>query len=185
METPSTLDWDEILKRLQADRRDAHAWESLFDRGWPLVLATVARQSGAADSRSEDIAQEVFIRILKYCPFSQLVNAGSLRSYLTETARNTARDSRWSRAANPSTVSPMDADAIPDNAPSVELVAMARELLDQGILSRLNVPDRQIVEGLLDHRTLGEISRLTGLSYSAVGVRVHRLREEIRKSFGN
>lgn len=178
------MNWDEILTRLQDDRNNESAWSSLFDRGWPIAVATAARQLGNKRERLDEVAQESLVRLLKYCRFERLIDGASLQSYLKETVRNVARDFGRSLAQGPERQLIDVDDVVDKRAATGEMNAVAREFLQHSSLRGLDKIDRLIVDGLMAGQSRFELQNATGLNYSALNVRIHRLRKALRKLAG-
>ena len=65
-------------------------------------------------------------------------------------------------------------------ATTPEDIVQTLEVLNKGILAKLDNNDQALVKLLLDGYTLREIAQQLEIDYSTAGVRVHRLRERLR-----
>ena len=146
----------------------------LFDR-YQIPLFNFFLRLSSDRQASEDMVQEVFVRILKY---RQSFRPGAtFRSWLYQVARNVRHDAR----PRLSTVPPVEAES-PAIEPAAEsahdtallqraLMALPEEKREVLILSRL--------EGL-NHR---EIAEALGCQPGAAKVRIHRALKELRQQF--
>lgn len=184
MTTPtSTL--ESIVKRLSADPTDEVAWAELYRQLWPFVFAVAYRRLRGTRALAEDAAQEVFLRLVRARPFSSLADEHALRAYVWRVAENTATD-YLRRALERQAVEPALEDFgegqidVPAPATEREGTLELRDLLEEA-RHALPLVDQQILTLVIEGRDLSEIARATGLSYTNVGVRLHRLRKRLRK----
>src|SRR5436309_16103131 len=77
-----------ILLRLAEARDDGDAWTALYTRFRPFVYALAYRRTSGSQDLAKDAAQEVFFRLIKYCPFRKLTDADDFRTYLAIVTRN-------------------------------------------------------------------------------------------------
>jgi RNA polymerase sigma factor (sigma-70 family) len=171
----------ELLARLAAAPEDREAWDELYRNMWPFVFATNYRLLRGQREPAEDISQEVFLRLQRYCPFAKLQDAEKFRHYLYAMCRNTCY-SYYKQLTKLSEISlgqllEQQADD-PDMMQQVESDELLRDLASQ-----LGREDRRLLRLLTSGYSLSEISGMTGLSYSSVGVRVYRLRRRLRQYF--
>jgi RNA polymerase sigma factor (sigma-70 family) len=145
---------------------------------WGFVLAIVTRTLGSESP--EDTAQEVFVRVARYCPFPRLQTGDAFRAYLWKVAKNECYTwLRRNRRAVPiaeqlNEGSPLESCDDPGaDFEWRELYEWATEELD-GV-------DREILR-LTDEGFSGdEIAKHLGLSSGNVAVRRHRARDIVRK----
>lgn len=172
-----------ILATLNASPQDRAAWELLYVNIWPYVYGIVYSFLHGRKELAEDVTQKVFIRLIQYCPFSEIKHPPVFRSYVAITARNVARDA-IRRLLGAKEVS---IEALPNMqdfqeagmGPSVD-EADLRYTLDQ-LLSDLSPQDVQLLRLHLEGSRLSEIAEKAGISYSNVAVRLHRLKKRLRE----
>jgi RNA polymerase sigma factor (sigma-70 family) len=172
------LSLETTLSKLSKDSRDGDAWTELFEAVSPFVLSVCHRTIGNQYDFAEDAAQEVFVRLARYCPFDRMNSTQQFYSYLRKLIRSVCSD-MWARY--PPKELPMD-DTIPEpEAPDAD-EALARiikeERLEQA-LSALSSDDQQLATLILEGYSLDEIKVILGVSYSTAGVRLHRLQKRI------
>ena len=182
MRTGETPDLGAILDRLAHSRGDEEAWELLYRRFWPLVMAVTYRILGGRRDLAADASQEVFLRLLRYCKFDQFRDPDAFKAYLYVICRNVALDFLSQLARTPEVLTPEPHAESPDShveTVTPELIAVLRQQLRE-LLSELNEPDRHIVQLLMEGFSIAEIATQTGMTYSTVATRLHRLRRRVR-----
>jgi RNA polymerase sigma factor (sigma-70 family) len=176
IESSSSL--TELLERLAGSPDDEDAWTGLYERLWPYVFAINYRLVRARHDVAEDLSQEVFLRLRRYCPFARLQNAEELKAYVAAMCRNVVRSSLKTAHHRevPLEEVPPEALVSPDVgvARRVEADDLVRELSAQ-----LGPEDRRLLRLILEDHGIKEIARRSGLSYSAAGVRAFRLRRKL------
>lgn len=176
IESSSSL--TELLERLARSPDDEDAWTELYERLWPYVFAVNYRLVRARHDVAEDLSQEVFLRLRRYCPFARLRDAEELKAYVAAMCRNVVHS--FLKAARHREVSleevPLEVLASPDAelVRRVEADDLVRELSAQ-----LGPEDRRLLRLILEGYGIKEIARRSGLGYSAAGVRVFRLRRKL------
>lgn len=171
------------LGRLRQSPSDDAAWRSIYRRLWPFVVAIAysrVRDKGTA----EDIAQDVFVRIARLRPYNRVDGPEQFRAYVWRMAVNVANS--YARSARRRERSlkelwnwggrdpPVVAAASDDRLVFKELLGLARDTIEP--------QDHRLLELLLEGRPLADVASELGLTYSAAGVRLHRLRQKLRKS---
>jgi RNA polymerase sigma factor (sigma-70 family) len=166
-------DCDLTLKRLKSDPSDADAWATLYKQHWAFVFAVAYRRCRGAREMAEDVAQEVFVRLLHARPFARLQDSSALRGYLFVTAQNTAAK-RMSQFLSRNEAPLAETFDLPDSSSIEErtVIESARQ--------RLSLVDQQILSLVVSGMGLREIAEKVGLSYANTAVRLHRLRKQLR-----
>lgn len=172
-----------VLARLAHSRADEDAWRVLYRQMRPFVYAAIYRRVGSSREPAEDGCQEVFIRLVRSCPFERLLDSDAFRRYVWRVADNVARD-QARRAAR--------LNAVEVSMPEVETSDLGiqssarigedldtRELL-RHVVNIVGSADRKILWLTLQGKNLSEIAKSEGLSYSSAAVRLHRLRKRLR-----
>ncbi len=144
------------------------AFSDIYRRHWADVLRFSLYLCGN-HAEAEDLTSEAFLRAWTS---TTPVLAGTVRAYLFAIVRNLCRD-RWRRrTAN----EPLN-DSLPAPSPCPHAAAEIRSELDCTLtaLQRLPEPDREILAMAL-LMPYEQIAAATGLSVSAIKVRIHRAR---------
>jgi RNA polymerase sigma factor (sigma-70 family) len=155
------------------------AWEVFVRRYSGLIVAAV-RAVASASGETEDLAQEVFLRLCKddfrllrsYDP----ARAG-LSTWITIVARSTARDAVRRRRAESVPI-----DAVPEAQLAIDPVEPTTKLkLPQALLSPRQ---REILAMLYDHEMdVGEIARVLGIDRQTVRSAHHKAMLKLRAHF--
>lgn len=170
------------LGRLRQSPSDDGAWRSIYRRLWPFVLA-VAYRRVKDNGIAQDIAQDVFVRIARLRPYDRIKDPEQFRAYVWRMAVNVAnsyaRSARrrerglnalWDWSGREPWVAPASSD---DRLVFEELLRLAHDTVEP--------QDRKLLGLLLEGRPLADVASELGLTYSAAGVRLHRLRQRLRK----
>jgi RNA polymerase sigma-70 factor (ECF subfamily) len=165
----------------RADRGDARAWEDLFDRHYEGVYRLAYRCCGVREE-AEDIAQEVFVKLLR--KLGSFRGRSAFRTWLYRITVNTARDALRSRSKALAREEPIDAEGggpEPDCPPRDVLAAVRI----QGAVDRLPEGQREafalvLGEGL-SHR---EAAEALGCMEATVSWRIFQAVRRLRDSLG-
>lgn len=169
---------DELLSRCL--RGDQDAWCEFVDRYDRVIYAAVRRalERGGAVERAPDIAQDVFVRLVRD-DFRLLrlfdPAKASLATYLTVIAVSTTRDTLRRRQL---TTTPLD--------PQRDLTAVADQRdSDIEIPLELLSPRQQLVLTLLFDRQLhvSQIAQILGITTQSVRSTKHKAISRLRKYF--
>jgi RNA polymerase sigma factor (sigma-70 family) len=180
---------NDALHCLQKEPNDQEAWRELFKATWPFVLTVSFRLTQGDKELAKDLAQEVFLRIHKYCNFKNFKEikdvpvSKAFRGYLWSTCHNVAR-SHFTRTSQKSFISLEDLSGeSPDLAisPLSSEIGLEMENLIERAIGTLDQKDKRLVELMVWGFTLQEISEITGLTYENVAVRTHRLRKKLKE----
>jgi RNA polymerase sigma factor (sigma-70 family) len=172
-----------ILQRLAVSTDDLAAWEGLYDTTWSFVYASCFRLVRGQGQVAEDLAQEVFLRLARYCSFSRLTDPRRFRAYLWKICYHTALSYLHTAARraevsfeelSPETLANLSGDS------ELEQWIAADEALREA-LSRLSSQDQALTRLVMRGETLSEIATQLKISYSNAGVRVLRLRRKLRR----
>jgi RNA polymerase sigma factor (sigma-70 family) len=177
---PARGQLESLLAELSTNRQTREAWESLFQMLWPRVKATTYRALSGRMDLAEDAAQEVFVRLLRYCDFGKFPDAASFLAYLHTVSRNSANDVRREAAWQTVDISEREAElrrTFP--VQSSEQRAATAELFAR-VWQTLSEEERVVASRTADGHSMGEIAQELGLTANAVSVRWFRLRSRIR-----
>jgi len=172
---------EETLARLSASPGDEAAWSDLYLGLWPFVLARIARHLRGYSPHTEDLAQEVFIRLAHYRPFDRLTDPGDFRAYLAVMCRNVT-SSHVKKLLHAPALHSLD-DSLVEMLPARDATDVATvegdlwKTLDEGLSEK----DRKLLRWLLAGFDTEEIARHLGASYGTTAVRMFRLRRRLRR----
>lgn len=182
---PGPVPLEVLVARLASSPADEEAWRALYRQMWPFVFAVVYRRLRGTEALAEDASQEVFLRLVRARPFRRLRDPDAFRSYVWRVADNVARTyGRRARARHATEVTTPQADV---GARDVQRVDRVEEELDAAELLRRMVGDieprdRELLRLVVEGQSLPNIAKATGLTYGNAAVRLHRLRQRLRKS---
>jgi RNA polymerase sigma-70 factor (ECF subfamily) len=171
-------DETEIMRCVQQGRGDLVGL--LFDRHHGPVYGFFVNLT--RDSHlSEDLTQEVFLRVLRYA--GSFKDGAPFRPWLYRIARNVVQD-HWSRQRP--TADLRGLEILPDTHPTAQELALTASdhARLQRALDRLPAEKRELL--LLSRNeafTSQDLAGLFGCSPSAVKVRVHRALKDLRDAF--
>lgn len=167
----------EILERLMHNRQDEAAWEDLYRKLWPYVMASMYRGLGGNRTLAEEAAQDVMFRILRHAD----INTNPLRflAYVRSICTSVLSDQfrRLRREPLPG-ADPLA--LIPDSAPTAEEVAIRRDQIDLA-LSVLPDDERAVAEYLLRGLKPAEIAESMSSDVQAIYQTIERLKRSMRK----
>ena len=153
--------WDDVQAIARIAAGDAAGLEALYDRYSTLVYSLalrIVRNTGDA----EDITQEVFAQLWAHASRFD-PSRGAVGAWLSVIARSRALDRLRRQAGARSTTGPEALTAIPDPAPSVEVVAASAEQVAAAREALAVLPSEQ--------RTALELAYYEGLTQAEIAER--------------
>jgi RNA polymerase sigma factor (sigma-70 family) len=184
MEPTVRLPMADLLQRLARSPEDQHAWTALYHQLWPFVFAINYRLLRGRRELAEDLSQDVFLRLQRYCPFERLKKTEDFKAYVAVVCRNTCRNVLRSARHE----LPLDEICDPDTLELPAAFDMAKQVeaddLLRDLIGCLGPEDRNLLRLILHGYGVWEIAERSGLGYSAAGVRVFRLRRKLAGVLG-
>ncbi len=172
------------IGRLAEDRTDEAAWRVVIGRIGPRVLLS-ARSWGRLDKQaSDDVLQEVCVRLVKYCHFS-LFEADPVRfhryvSRVTRSVMQTTWRRERSAAENEEEFSRTQWQREGGNVLQDE--SIMNELLSK-LLDVLSADELRLVREVATGTSHKRIASALAISPGALAVRLFRIRRKLRKWF--
>ncbi len=176
MNDSSRLQLENALKSLSVNRTDEDAWRVLYEQTRSPAVDAAKRVLRDQDELADDVAQEAYLRIFRYCKFADLQEVDAFLRYLRAVCRNAALDMLKS-VGQSSEQGELADSRVSEETP--EDVVIAQEILDE-FMNQLDQSDREMLHLSMEGYDLAEIADRLGLSYSNAGVRLHRSRERLR-----
>ena len=171
---------DELMQRVRDG--DAAPLGVLFERYQVPLYNFFLRLTGRT-AVSEDLVQEVFLRVLKYRHTYR--GQSQFRTWLYQIARN-ARADHYRKRWRETELDDEKGRAVPSNDPSIHDVlegSQQAELIRQA-LQRLPEDKREVlVLSRYQDLRYEDIGRLLGCTEGTVKVRVHRAMKELRTAY--
>jgi len=150
-------------------------WTEWYKLVYPKLYYAAFRLANGNVVAAQDLAQESLARFLDYRAIERVTDDRHAVSFLIKTCRNLAIDlSARARDIPLQELGEMDAIEIPDPQPKIDLDRMLQTLEPQ---------DRELMQWALEGVSLSDMARRMGSTYTAVGVRLHRIRQGLKKSF--
>jgi RNA polymerase sigma factor (sigma-70 family) len=158
-----------------------HAFDQLYRRHWREVYRFSLRYGGGDPSWAEDIAHDVFVKLLENLP--QLERPADVRAWLYRVTANIAitklrRERSWVGRLSMAWRALQTTSAV-----SPEVLALRHEKAAEALnmLRRLPAQERMVAcMKLLDHRTQKEIAEVLGLSEGYVSKLLSRALTRVR-----
>ena len=170
--TQSTMEAPTSARNESASPPFEQVYRVHFDFTWRLL-----RGMGVAESAMEDVAQEVFLVVLRR--LHEFDGKGSIRGWITQIAIRSASNHRRSRRRK-------GADPLPDQVtapgPSPAELAGHRRAIDRAlaIMDALDEPLRVVlVLSHLEQMTAPEIAQLLDIKVNTVSSRLRRARQKL------
>lgn len=166
----------DLIQRLRQRPDNERLWEAWHKSTYPKLYFAAFRLANGNADLARDLTQETFTRFLEYRAIARVENELHAIAYLIKTCRNLAID----RNAHAKTV-PLEGLAELEAIPAPEQSAESSVDLERAV-DELDAADRALVQWMRDGLGVGEIAAKLGISYTAAGVRVHRLKKRLRKA---
>jgi RNA polymerase sigma factor (sigma-70 family) len=182
MATVTKEQLSQALQDLAMRRDDPRAWEIVITGSWATALAVAHRVLRGQLEPAQDVAQEVFRRIVQYCNFQELQDGDAFLAYVRAVSLNAARDAlrRLVPRAAEVPLEELETGRTPRSGPETPDEILLAQQLREELLAQLDPTDQQLLQLLIEGYSLGEIATRLRLSYSNAGVRLYRLREFLR-----
>lgn len=176
-------EWEQWLGSIEddlsrgVDARDNASWKPLSDRVSQLASAMLLRED-VWSLDADDLAQEVVLRLLSVATLRRLRASRSPEGYVVVMIRNRIRDEfriGWSRAGGEK-VSGGAVSGLPDEELSLE-----REIALERVLNDLAQDEWELIRlRFWEDRSISDVARSIGTTYSAASVRLFRLLKKLR-----
>ena len=175
---------ERALQRLAEERHDERSWTILYARFRPFIYAIAFRRSGASREFASEVVQEVFFRLVQYCPFKKLTTTQEFRSYLGVVTSNVIAALRRREQSTAHLKRLSDTNSIDLSEPMLNGAGETLELrqLLELALKELPARERTLVSLNLEGYSLREISKQLGISTGSAAVSLHRARVKLRRN---
>lgn len=149
-------------------------WAQWYRAMYPKLYYAAYRLTRGNTETAGDLTQATFERFIKYRAIDRIASDRHAIAFLVTTCRHLAFDHGASARQIP-------LDDI-NEALDVPTESSTEDTLDlDRILRQLDPEDRQLMEWARDGVVISEIATKLGITYTAAGVRLHRLRKRIRE----
>ncbi len=161
--------------------------EQLYRQAGEQFAPALARLANAVERNAEkarDLEQDIHCAL--WTSLARFKGQSSLKTWVYRVAHNVAADHVTKSARGPKKVPLEEIDALPSSANAETDAAEALVMAQVAELIRQLPPlDAQVIVLWLEGETGADIADITGLSSSAVGVRVHRIKALLADHFSS
>jgi RNA polymerase sigma factor (sigma-70 family) len=166
---------DDLIRKLRSAPGNEKLWAAWYKAAYPRVYFAAHRISNGRADLARELAQETFSRFIEYRALERVIDESSALAHLLVTCRNLAID----RNRDVSLISL-------EGLEEAQSIAAADVPLDRAMdveraVQELSADDQKLVQWMRDGLSVSEIARRLQVTYSAAGVRVHRLRKRLRE----
>lgn len=159
----------------------------LYEKAGAQFAATLARLARAVERDAEkarDLEQEIHAAL--WSSFARFEEQCELKTWVYRVAHNVAATHVNTAAKGPKRVPLEEIGELPSPANPERQAGTALVLQQvQTLIRQLPFPDSQVMLLWLEGESTKAIAEVTGLSPSAVGVRVHRIKKLLAAHFDN
>jgi RNA polymerase sigma-70 factor, ECF subfamily len=171
------------VRRTQGDVNQDSLYEQTAD-SYGASLDRLARAYELDADMRRDLLQEIHFQLWR--SFAHFDGRCSLRTWVYRVAHNVATGHIIRRRRiKDKLVSIETIEAIPNSTNQTELAATQAEALDRlsMLIQRLKPLDRQIIVSYLEGMDANSIGEVTGLSAANIAMKVHRIKNILRRWF--
>lgn len=169
----------ELLASLRKDPTDDDLWRKLYREIRRFIYAIAYRVLNGNEELAKDATQDVFLRLFKYCEFTEFSEPQEFLGYVAVVARHAAlnlvkREGKY--------VTGLDitlCDFMPGTPTPLQHERAKNRLHD--VLEQLDPDEVVLVELMMNGSSLEDIAKGLEISYANAAVRIHRLREKLLK----
>lgn len=163
------------FQRFQRDPDDRQAFAEWYRETYPAVFMTAYRVALGNRATAEDLSHEAIVAFVTRGGLRKVMDEHGALAYLKRAVTNGYIDALRARKHE------IDAEPPEPAADSYipELVELSQEY--DALVETLDESDRELLRMIIAGHTLPEIAGAFAISYSAAGVRVHRIKNKIRE----
>jgi RNA polymerase sigma factor (sigma-70 family) len=173
---------DELIRRVANEPSNQALWVELYNTLRPAVFYAAYRVCRGNREIAADLTQAAFERLIRYANLRRFKTDNQLAAYLRQIAMRLAFD-ELRREASSVALAPSESDAVNDAWAAVDTDIRDTEADLRLLAEDLEDADRALLSRVLAGRSLSQIAKEQGISYSAAAVRVHRLKDKISSKY--
>jgi RNA polymerase sigma factor (sigma-70 family) len=167
----------DLVGAVREKPKDQRRWAAWYRLMYPRLYFIAYRLTKGNAAAAQDLVQDTFARFLDYRAIERVTNDNHSFAFLVTTCRRLAYDRN---------VSPDELKR--ESFEEVDLVAAPGETADSSMdvermLQALGPEDRQLMHWARQGLSVSEIAARLRVTYSAAGVRLHRLRKQLRDAY--
>jgi RNA polymerase sigma factor (sigma-70 family) len=164
----------DLIRKLRKAPGNEKLWAEWYKSAYPRVYYAAYRLSYGRTDVARDLTQETFSRFIEYRVLERVLDEPRATAYLIATCRNVAID----RNKEAGRISLEGLEAARSVAAAD--VPAESEIDIERVLQELGPDDGMLVQWMRDGLSVSEIALRLQVTYSAAGVKVHRLRKRLR-----
>ena len=169
---------DDLIRQLRDRPADPKRWARWYRAAYPKVYYVAFRLAMGNVETARDLAQEAFARFLGYRAIERVENDEHALAFLIRTCRNLAADRATHTQRMP--LAPLEeSESLAESGSSIE-----SKLDFEKVLREAKPEERQLLQWVGDGLSVAEIARHLGVTYTAAGVRLHRLKKRLQRDYG-
>lgn len=166
----------DLIQQLRQRPHNERLWKAWYASAYPKLYFAAFRLANGNPDLARDLTQGTFTRFLEYRAIERVQSEQHAVAYLIKTCRNVAID-RNAQAKSIPLESLTEVESMPAPEQHEESVMDLQRAVDD-----LEDEDQDLVQWLRDGLSVGEVAKRLNASYTAAGVRIHRLRKRLRKA---
>ncbi len=166
---------EDLIERIRKAPGDERRWAAWYKATYPRLSYFAFRLMSGDAEAARDLVQEAFTRFVAYRAIERVSNDNHALAFLLTTCRNLAADAG------------AKVQHVPEQAlEGLELMAAADQKSEPALdLDRLQAAlepeSRQLIQWAREGLTVAEIAKRLGITYTAAGVRLHRIRKRLQE----
>lgn len=166
---------NDFTTALKKDRASEANWDRWFRAIYPRVYFVMFRMCGGDRYLAEDLVQGALENFIVAKAIEKVTSDAEATGYLLRTARNLFVDRLRYQKGKVQVTNDVDEIADPKSRQTEDKIALEQ------IAVQLEEDEQVLLKLIRAGKSIREVAAHLGLGYSAAGVRVHRLRERMRK----
>ena len=166
----------DLFTKLQQNPKNHALFSDWYRTEYPAFYFHALRMTSGDRQSAEDYCQDAIVAFVTGGGLEKVRGAGEARAYVHRAIVNRYIDTKRKLARE----IPIDSESIPTDTTN-PLDTVAAEQLYYILCDALSDDDQAIFAMLIVGESLSDIAEVCGLSYSATGVRVHRIRNIIKE----
>ena len=167
---------DSIIEKLQRDPLNHELFSNWYRAEYPVFYFHALRLTGGDRQLAEDHCQDAIVAFVTRGGLQKVEGLQEARAYIRRAIVNKHIDALRKRRRE----DPLEIESRPvDKASPADSLAAVQ--LFEALLGALGDDDQAILAMLIAGESLSDIAEVCDLSYSAAGVRVHRIRNLIKE----
>lgn len=164
----------DLIAGIKARPSDQQRWTAWYNMIYPMLIASAYRRCSGDGETARDLVQEGLERFVRYRGIERVEDERSALVYLLQTCRRIAYD--WYNSSQSCE------EFLEDLTHFAQEEGIAESVSDLNALIRfLREEDQDLIRMAREGYTLNEIAETLGITSTAAGVRLHRIKVRLRE----